>query len=381
MPLNIQKPIDKPDHISILLPTRGRPSFLEKVFASLDKMTADKSLLDVWVYVDEDDNITNDYIRERTWESHDFEINWCVEARVQNMGEMFNLLRERCASNPGIYCTFGDDFVVGTRGWDTKVREAIATYPDRIALVYPHEPTSLRDQVTFAWLSAEWTNALGKIMTEYFPYWGDDSWLDQVAQLAGRKIAVDVSMDPIDSGREKSSRMWNLLFWRSFFLNMTEQRIEEAELLIHAVRNSGHVSAFDTDERKRITRRLRKARYRISYTAALIDEYENAGCRVASAHLERLYAGLTARAVRRLRKDLRPLIMRCRMFTLLRVIENIWLGRRPYRLAAYQLGNLLWKLKRSRQSLGNKHWYGRGLRKMPVVGKLWVQIRKIRSSR
>lgn len=375
MPLNIRKPIDNPDHISILLPTRGRPSSLRKVFASLEEMTRDKSLLDVWVYVDEDDVATNEYIQTGSWESHGFGTNWCIEKRAKSMGEMLNLLRERCTTNPGIYCPLADDNVVATRGWDVKVRNAFNLNADRIAMVFLRDTTCPPDQVTHVCLSAEWTNVLGRIITEYFPYWFDDCWLDRVAQMVGRKVAVDVRMEPIGGERGKSPQVHNLLFWHSFFCNMTDELIEDANALAQAIHTAGGALGLDEKKREGLARRFAGEKYGVDYPSLVAMEKEHAGEEKNPDYYERLHRGRRANALCRLRREMRHLLLSGRIFALLRVVENSLLAWKPYRTLSYRLADVAWRQRPLRQKLRNKHTYGSWLRNISVVGRCWTWLR------
>jgi hypothetical protein len=228
------KPIDNPQHISLLIPTRARPAYLQNLFDSLEATTQDKGLVDVWLYVDEDDAITREYIASGQHASYGFRINWMIGERSRTAGQMNNTLWQKCTSNAGIYMPFTDDLLLATPAWDQNIRAAFNCHPDRILLAYPDEATASGDQVTIAILSAQWINITGRIYTPYFPYWFDDSWVDQVAQMVGRKVKVSVQTNP-QGGRGKTTRMRNLRFWGRYFHNLLDERIAEAEQLRRAI--------------------------------------------------------------------------------------------------------------------------------------------------
>jgi hypothetical protein len=238
----ISKPVDNPDHLTILLPTRQRTGALDRMFCSLAEMTEEKSLVDVWVYVDYDDRQTEEYISDGVWQGYGIDMMWYRGRRTQSQGEMNNTLWRHCTSHAGIYMTGTDDYLFVTKGWDQKVREAFSRFPDRIALAFPEDPTALPNMVTFPILSAEWINSFGRVLTNYFPFWFDDTWLDQVAQMIGRKVKLDVHMEP-QGGKGKTPRMRNLLFWRNFFDFCTmEDRIDEADLLLRKIYQAGSIA-------------------------------------------------------------------------------------------------------------------------------------------
>ena len=229
--MKILKPIDNPQHISFLLPTRKRPEKLKKLLDSISATTHRKQLVDVWVYVDNDDCVTRDFSKSDTVKQYDFDITWIFGERTKSQGEMDNILWNKCTANAGIYFPLIDDYVLVTQYWDDVVRQAFNSYPDRVLLAYPEDPTSALEQVTFPILSAEWINMIGRILTEYFPFWFDDTWLDQVAMMIQRKVKLDMRMEP-QGGKGKTPRMKNLLFWWNYFqFNTMDERIADADRL------------------------------------------------------------------------------------------------------------------------------------------------------
>jgi|SRR5579859_7562763 len=228
------KQVDNPQHISLLIPTRARTAYLQRLFASLEATTSSKNEVDAWVYVDEDDDATRGFIAAHPTLPYTFQVHWLVGERTNTQGEMTNRLWERSASNAGIYFPLPDDYVFTTPGWDRLVRDAFNRFPDRIVLVYPDEATASVEQVTLIILSAEWLNATQHFMTAYFPFWFDDTWVDQVAQMIQRKVKVGVHADP-QGNKGKTIRMRNLRFWNEFFRNTLDERVDEAERLRRAI--------------------------------------------------------------------------------------------------------------------------------------------------
>ena len=258
MTLNIRKPINNPQYISILIPTRERPDYLRNLLDSIEETTKNKSLVDVWFYLDDDDYTTKQFIDARIIDKYSFKISYVFGPRTKTMGEMFNTLREKCTTNPGIYMPASDDYIYVTKNWDQIVRDAFNRYPDRILLAYADEPTTDSDVVIFVILSAEWTNLLGRILTEYFPFWYDDTWLDQVSQMVQRIIKLDIQMEP-QGGRGKTPRMRNLLFWQRFFINTMEERIEDANILRRAIYTENSPEYYiNLDEAKRLSNLFEK---------------------------------------------------------------------------------------------------------------------------
>lgn len=237
MPLNIYKPIDNQEWISILIPTRNRPNYLEKIFISLEETTEDKQLLDLWLYVDNDDIATKEFM-ETQGKKYSFAINCWIGSRTTTQGEMYNILRKECTRNPGIYMMGGDKMLFLTPNWDRVVRDRFNSYQDRILFAYPSVPLSL-DFGIFGFISAEWTNKLGKFFTEYFPFWYDDLWINQVGLMIDRKIELKGMKLDLQGGKGKTIRMHNLLFWEKLFNNTLDERIEEANILRGKIYSEG----------------------------------------------------------------------------------------------------------------------------------------------
>lgn len=228
------KPIDNPDFISVLIPTRGRVESLKRVFSSFAAMTKMKELIDLWLYVDEDDIQTIDYINSGEWQSHALAINWHVGACTSSMGEMFNMLWQASTSNAGIYFPFPDDYLIRTYNWDGILRKSFSCYSDGMMLGFIPDPSAMPYQVTFWIPSARWLNTLGYMITNRFYFWFDDIWLDEIANMARRKVMIPISLEA-PAGKGKTPRMRNLPFWYSYFRSNLKERFAEASKILSVI--------------------------------------------------------------------------------------------------------------------------------------------------
>lgn len=237
------KPVDRPDNISVLIPTRGRPDGLQKVFENFQNTVEVKALFDVWLYVDDDDSVTIDFINSGIWKRYDFAINWHIDRGTGSMGEMFNRLWQNCTTNPGLYFPFPDDYLIATPNWDSVLREYFHRFDDGIMLGYLPDPTAQPHQVTFAIPSAKWLNLLGYFITSRFYYWFDDAWLDDIATMVNRKVLIPISLH-VPEGKGKTPRMRNLPFWNGYFSNTIHERYLDACNIIKAI-CTGDSAAFE----------------------------------------------------------------------------------------------------------------------------------------
>jgi cellulose synthase/poly-beta-1,6-N-acetylglucosamine synthase-like glycosyltransferase len=116
---------------SLLLPTRGRPDGVRRLFDSIVETAGDASRLEVVLYLDEDDEasrgIQSDMLRMVT----------LVGPPRQPMGTMTTACYE--ASRGRYLMLINDDVVCRTSDWDLRVTEAFQRYPDGIALVHGND--------------------------------------------------------------------------------------------------------------------------------------------------------------------------------------------------------------------------------------------------
>jgi tetratricopeptide (TPR) repeat protein len=228
------KPVDRPDHISVLIPTRARPEKLKKVFECFQATVENKLLVDIWLYVDDDDEITLQYIKTDEWQQYEIKINWYIGKATKSMGDMLNQLWQKCTTNPGIYFPFCDDYILETPRWDLILRDFMARHKDGIMLGYLIDPQHASYQVTIPVPSAQWLNVLGYYITNRFYFWFDDMWLDRIAAMAQRKVLIPIRIISLaETG--KTPRMKNLPFWNRYFSCTIDDRFEDAKNLINAI--------------------------------------------------------------------------------------------------------------------------------------------------
>lgn len=218
--------------VSLLLPTRGRPDKLCKVFDSISATVADPSRVVLNIYVDDDDKDTIEFSRRCAPSEYAFDVLWHIGQKAGSMGKMVEALY-RSSPAAQVYMPMVDDYVFETCNWDELLRDIWKRFPDGVWMAYPHDASS-PGNVTFVILGAGWLGTLERYLTDYFPFWFDDVWLDQVAQLVGRKVAAPMTMRTI-GGKGKTPRMFNLWFWQQFFSNTLDERIDDADKLCRVI--------------------------------------------------------------------------------------------------------------------------------------------------
>lgn len=145
--------------ISLLLPTRGRPALVQRLFRSIVEQTADLENIEIILYVDEDDT-----------ESHDIAFNNLNITKVigprLSMGAYNNACLSR--STGDIIILVNDDMVIRTTGWDKIIRDFDVNVKDQIYLAYGNDMFKKGKLCTFPILSRKTCEILLKPYPEEY---------------------------------------------------------------------------------------------------------------------------------------------------------------------------------------------------------------------
>jgi len=218
--------------LHLLIVTRGRPQQLMRLMNSIAGTANQPDLLDIYIYIDDDDHETLALIDH--FKALPFAINPCIFPRIVSQGGMVESLIRECNADTGVYLPLPDDYIFGKQGWDTDILNAYWLFPDHYGLFYPIDPSVPAGQVTFLFLSAQWVKCLGKVATNFFPFWFDDNWVDEVAQMVQRKIPISTIMIP-PGGRGQTPRMRNLPFWQNYYNCLFDERLNDAAKIRNAI--------------------------------------------------------------------------------------------------------------------------------------------------
>lgn len=172
--------------ISLLLPTRQRPSQLLRMVGSALATADNPELLELVTFIDDDDasydgvNIDDwglKWTRVRGPRLHDGQVNLSVkwnDCFAESTGDIL------------MHC--GDDIVFRTNGWDTAVRDAINSHHGKIAFVWCNDidfNTDMSHFGTHGFVHRNWTDVVGRFVPPYFVSDFNDTWFNDVAKLAG----------------------------------------------------------------------------------------------------------------------------------------------------------------------------------------------------
>lgn len=162
--------------ISILCPTRGRTDSMRRMVESARETASGD--IEILFYVDNDDHSS-----ARTAELLD--AHAVIGDRIV-LSQMWNVLADRAGGDIVMQC--GDDVVFRTPGWDQRVEETFARYPDRIAFVYAEDLYPTTWHGTHGFVHKTWIDAVGYFLPPHFSCDWSDVWLNQVASALGRIV-------------------------------------------------------------------------------------------------------------------------------------------------------------------------------------------------
>lgn len=116
--------------ISLLMPTRGRRALAERFLKSVVMTATYADSVEVVFYADDDDPESHDLRAEG------ISVTAIVGPRL-TMGEYNSRCLQKARGD--VIILVNDDVVVRTQGWDEKVRELDAAFPDKIYLAYGND--------------------------------------------------------------------------------------------------------------------------------------------------------------------------------------------------------------------------------------------------
>lgn len=189
------------DLISILLPTRNRPDFMEKMIFSAVDLAKDKGNIEFILYMDFDDHESHKKLSEIHLK---FPYVTGIMGSRTPSGHHVNLsiMWNECyrMSKGSIAMHAGDDIIFRTQDWDQIVRDKFNEYDDKIVFVYGNDGNpDYRNEDntrsvfgTHGFLHRNWVKTVGYFVPPYFTSDYNDTWLNEVARTIKRDAYVDV---------------------------------------------------------------------------------------------------------------------------------------------------------------------------------------------
>ena len=177
---------NKPELISILVPSRGRVGGLTRlVLSAYDNATFPKRLEFV-VRLDDDDHFEKDYRKLHP----DWGVRFIVGPRIL-LSAAWNECYDQAKGEIFMHC--GDDIVFKTPGWDQIVRDEFAKSEDKILLVHGDDCSPNTDALaTHGFVHRRWVETVGYFLPPLFSSDWNDVWLTEVADEIGRRVKVPI---------------------------------------------------------------------------------------------------------------------------------------------------------------------------------------------
>ncbi len=175
---------NKPALISILCPTRGRPTEFKRMSDSAFALATHPRQVELIAYHDTDD--TSGYYGLQR-------VQWVFGPRIV-LSQMWNACYSVSRGDILMHC--GDDIVFRTPGWDTIVRDTFAASEDKILLVHGDDCSPNTDALaTHGFVHRRWVETVGYFVPPLFSSDWNDVWLTDVADQIGRRVKVPIVTD------------------------------------------------------------------------------------------------------------------------------------------------------------------------------------------
>ena len=166
--------------ISLLVPTRKRPQRLAGMVGSVIATTRPGEV-EIICYVTHDDHDYDDFPRG-------LPVSFLRGPR-RTFSDLWNALTPYAAGDIFMLCA--DDVLFRTQGWAAIVGEAYASCPDKILCAYGDDlhPNG-KTFATLPFVSRKWVETLGYFTPDGFTCDWCDTWIQDIADMIGRKAVL-----------------------------------------------------------------------------------------------------------------------------------------------------------------------------------------------
>lgn len=188
---------NKPELISLLIPSRGRPDWFTRMALSAFHTATHPRHLEIVLYLDEDDPKRESY--------PNFEQVKKIGGDRIVLSEMWNRCFEASRGEILMHC--GDDIVFLTPGWDQCVRREFARSEDKVLFVHGDD-LGPNGKVfgTHGFVHRRWVETLGYFVPPLFSSDWNDVWLNEIADAIGRRVLIPIETEHLHYTFGKAER-------------------------------------------------------------------------------------------------------------------------------------------------------------------------------
>jgi hypothetical protein len=171
--------------ISVLVPSRERVKNgkFPRLINSILQTVSNPNLVNVWVYVDEDDPEVEEYKKFSS------DIVNILVGPAKSVSQSWNDLCFK--SDAEILMMGNDDQVYITEGWDCVIEEAAAKYKDDIYCMWVNDNYKKEKQCCFPIVSRKWVEILGYFTPGVFNFGYNDTWIFDLGKKLNRLQYID----------------------------------------------------------------------------------------------------------------------------------------------------------------------------------------------
>lgn len=214
--------------ITVAIVTRGRPAALIGMVMSMWRLRGGQHDLEFAIGIDQDDDATRnafcllvkDGVPASLYDTR----------RTDTRGHVVNSLLWYCRDADLITVPADWQFCI-TPSWDDVLAQASGTHPERVLWwSQPDNLACVTPVIPCKWLRAiDW-----KLSPEVFPFWWDDTWIEEIDQMIGGGLSLKVRAS-LAGVHGKTTRGRDFGFWANVFSKTRYRRVEQARQIARSL--------------------------------------------------------------------------------------------------------------------------------------------------
>ena len=237
--------------ISVICASRGRPVSLIGAIKNLHMLESGSHEVAYGIVCDEDDKGT-EMAADLIASDLDREVIVFNEPR-DIVARKINAAAKKMEAD--LYLPYADDCFCISPLWDQLCERVASKVP-----AFSWTEFSDHQNVTMLTMTHKWYESVGYLLSEYFPFWMADTWIqEQYAFATGTPIGL-VRQLVFAGRRGKTKQLNDVRFWFEFFAAKRGERMEEGKKLrkvlgfehIEDAAMKGFIEAFEIRDKSQI---------------------------------------------------------------------------------------------------------------------------------